>query len=132
MFGRPAVISPPRYIVTFGSSTIFGRPNSERRENIRKPTVAVIIEALWVAHGRLLPEMNQLLRVPLRQRYELILGGGNSPGPFSIPRWNSTQETPRGSVYELIVEEKERMMVRKTDTIPGSKAQQCHSQEGHP
>lgn len=67
-----------------------GRPNSERRENVSQPTVAVIIEVLWVAHGRLPPEMNQHLRVPLRQCYVLILGGGDSPDPFSIPRWNST------------------------------------------
>lgn len=73
------------------------------------------------AHGRLPPEMNQLLRVPLRQRYVLILGGGDSPDPFSIPRWNSTQETPRGSVYELIVEETERMTARKSYTIPGTR-----------
>lgn len=91
----------------------------------------MIIDALWVAHGRLPPEMNQLLRVPLRQRYVLILGGGDSPDPVSIPRWNSTQETPRGSVYELIVEETERMMARKTYLHnSGSKAQQCHNQEG--
>lgn len=76
--------------------------------------MAVIIEVLWVAHGRLPPEMNQRLRVPLRQCYVLILGGGDSPDPFSIPRWNSTQETPRGSDYGLIVEETESRAERRT------------------
>lgn len=97
-----------------------GRPNSERRENVRQPTVAVIIEVLWVAHGRLPPEMNQHLRVPLRQCYELILGGGDSPDPFSIPRWNSTQETPRGSDYGLIVEETESRAERRTTHVRGT------------
>lgn len=118
MFGRPAVIFIPDILCTLISHHP-GRPNSERRENVRQPTVAVIIEELWVAHGRLSPEMNQHLRVPLRQRYVLILDGGDSPDPFSITRWNSTQETLRGSDYELIVEETERMMVKETCTIPG-------------
>lgn len=116
MFGRPAVIFRP--VLRTLISHHLGRPNSERRENVRQPTVAVIIEELWVAHGRLSPGMNQHLRVPLRQRYVLILDGGDSPDPFSITRWNSTQETLRGSDYELIVEETERM-VKETCTIPG-------------